>query len=162
LPCKYATLQNKVKSPANALISVAIPICSAIVTLLLSLSLTAKSPVNIWGTTSGTLVSGTTGPFAVTGVLTNTFTANAPQLALSFIYFFVNNVLTLKASNDEWNRYGSHRQPLRVTKPEGQQKTTHFLQLACRYGVPLPAFAGTMHWLLSQSLYIQFLEILSG
>ena len=113
-----------------------------------------------WGTASNTIVKTTAGSLGASRVLFNTFIANAPQLGLSFIYLFVNNLMTIQASSDEWNSFGKKRRPLRVTKPEGQQRSTHFLQLPYVYAVPLLTLSGVMHWLLSQSMFIRYLDIL--
>ena len=55
---------------------------------------------------------------------------------------------------DEWNDYAHVRKPLRVTSPVGEQRSTYRLQLPYRYGIPLLITSGTLHWLVSQSLFL--------
>ena len=55
---------------------------------------------------------------------------------------------------DEWSDYAHERKPLRVTGPVGEQRSTYRLQLPYRYGIPLLCASGTLHWLVSQSLFL--------
>ena len=54
----------------------------------------------------------------------------------------------------EWNDYAYERKPLRVTNPTGDQRSTYRLQLPYKYGIPLIVLSGTLHWLVSQSLFL--------
>jgi hypothetical protein len=51
--------------------------------------------------------------------------------------------------------YAHKRKGLRVsTRPEGQQRSTYFLQLPYRFGIPLIVLSGTLHWIISQSIFL--------
>lgn len=54
----------------------------------------------------------------------------------------------------EWADFAHDRKPLRVTSPHGAQRSTYRLQLPYRYGIPLLVTSGTLHWLVSQSLFL--------
>lgn len=43
---------------------------------------------------------------------------------------------------------------LRVSEPMGIQRSSYFISLPLRYGIPLYATSGLMHWLVSQSLFL--------
>ncbi len=55
---------------------------------------------------------------------------------------------------EEWSGYAHERKPLRVTNAMGEQRSTYRLQLPYRYGIPLLVLSGTLHWLVSQSLFL--------
>ena len=54
----------------------------------------------------------------------------------------------------EWAGYANDRKPLRVTSPTKSQRSTYRLQLPYRYGVPFILLFGTLHWLVSQSIFL--------
>jgi hypothetical protein len=56
-------------------------------------------------------------------------TNNVPQLALSLCYLALNSICTSLASAYKWNNMARTRKSLRVTDPQGQQRSTYFLQL---------------------------------
>lgn len=93
-------------------------------------------------------------------VVSSVLVANSPQLALSFLYFAVNTVLTSMSSANEWShfsvKFAEKHQPklLRTSNPVGQQRATHFLQLPFRFAIPLVAVAILLHWLISQSIFL--------
>lgn len=80
--------------------------------------------------------------------------ANLPQLLLSFLYFVINSLFTSMALAAEWNHYGQRRRGLRVSRPlSPDQRTTYFLQLPYRLGIPLLALSVLLHWMVSQSIF---------
>ncbi|EQB43346.1 hypothetical protein CGLO_18004 [Colletotrichum gloeosporioides Cg-14] len=89
----------------------------------------------------------------------NVILANTPQIIISFLYIFYNNVLTCMVSAHEYARFASVRKPLRVTWPYGEQRSTFWLQLPYRYIVPIMAIMAFMHWSVSRSIYFVQLEI---
>ncbi|KAF1848866.1 uncharacterized protein K460DRAFT_364812 [Cucurbitaria berberidis CBS 394.84] len=92
-------------------------------------------------------------------LLANVVLANTPQLILSFLYFSYNALLTAMLMGYEWTTYASKRKGLRVSHhPSGQQRSTYFLQLPYRFGVPLMILSGTLHWLVSQSIFLISLD----
>ena len=80
--------------------------------------------------------------------------ANSPQVLLSFLFMTYNGLFTCMLLAEEWNGFAHERKPLRVTSPEGEQRSTYRLQLPYRYGIPLLILSGTLHWLVSQSLFL--------
>jgi hypothetical protein len=81
--------------------------------------------------------------------------SNLPQLALSIAYMLYNNLLTIMLGYREWSAYADATapKPLRVSRPVGQQRSTYFLQVPYRFGLPLLASSTILHWLVSQSLF---------
>lgn len=61
--------------------------------------------------------------------------ANMPQGILSFLYLLYNGMFSSVLGAYEWSLFGKHRQPLRVTSPKGQQRSTFFLHLPYRYAI---------------------------
>ncbi|KAF2465848.1 uncharacterized protein BDR25DRAFT_395979 [Lindgomyces ingoldianus] len=93
------------------------------------------------------------------GIIGNTLIANISQTIFSFIYVTYNTILTSLLLAKEWNQYAYHRKGLRVSsKPKGAQRSTYFLQLPYRYGVPFLVVSGTFHWLISQTIFLVSVE----
>jgi hypothetical protein len=87
----------------------------------------------------------------------NVLLANTPQLAISFVYVLYNNCLTRLMLGREYSGYARQRKPLRVSTPEGEQRSTYRLQLPYRYSAPLMATMATMavlHWLVARSIFL--------
>ena len=113
-----------------------------------------------WGTASQLVIGNPeSANFSAASILWNTWLANSPQVVLSAIYFFFNRLLTQLASAVEWGHWAKHRKHLRVSKPEGSQRSTHFLQLPYKMAVPMIVYSGVLHWLLSQTLFLRRLEV---
>lgn len=94
-------------------------------------------------------------------LLGNVVLANCPQALMSLLYFTYNGLFTTIALGTEWDGYASKRKGLRVSasRPAGAQRSTYFLQLPYRYSIPLLTFSGLLHWLISQSIFLVFLEV---
>jgi hypothetical protein len=92
-------------------------------------------------------------------LISNILIANLPQALMSLIYVFYNGVLTSMLAADEWSRFGHHRKTLRVSSPVENQRSTYYLQLPYKYGVPLLAISATYHWLVSQSIFLARVNI---
>lgn len=88
------------------------------------------------------------------GLLLCILVANLPQIILSFLFLNYNGIFTCMLLADEWNGYAHKRKPLRVTSPNGAQRSTYRLQLPYKYGIPLLITSATLHWLVSQSLFL--------
>ncbi|KAL4908768.1 hypothetical protein BDW74DRAFT_187317 [Aspergillus multicolor] len=82
--------------------------------------------------------------------------ANAPQVVISFLYIFYNNLLTRQLVAAEWVRFlqESGKKGLRVSSPRGMQRSSYFLSLPLSYSVPLIIASIGMHWLISQSIFV--------
>jgi hypothetical protein len=91
----------------------------------------------------------------IPGLISNVFVANSPQPILSTIYYTYNSLFTCFMLGSEWNGYGSVRKGLRVSGvPRGAQRTSYFLQLPYKWALPLMVLSGTLHWLVSQSIFL--------
>ncbi|CAI6338008.1 unnamed protein product [Periconia digitata] len=87
-------------------------------------------------------------------VLRNTLVVNSGQVIVSFIYFSYNGLFTCMLLGYEWASYSSERKGLRITaKAKGAQRSTYFLSLPYRFGLPLMATSSLLHWLVSQSIF---------
>lgn len=131
-------------------------------TLTFAALMVAKSPGHnsySWGTASQSIISTTSTVFDARGILKVAFLANVPRICLSFLYLSINRFCTSICFTKEWNQYATHRKGLRVTNPSGQQRSTHFLQSALRWAIPLAFMSGVLHWLLSQSLFLVRQEV---
>jgi hypothetical protein len=61
--------------------------------------------------------------------------------------------------SNEWSQYLLQRKSLRISSvPQGAQRSTYFLQLPYRFAIPLMVTAGTLHWLVSQSIFLVNVE----
>ncbi|KAL3440941.1 hypothetical protein BJX65DRAFT_17229 [Aspergillus insuetus] len=105
--------------------------------------------------TSNNLIKGSNWP---TSLIKNTIIANIPQLIFSLLYFCSNSLLSAMTLASEWSRYALaqyHHRGLRVSwNPQGAQRPSYFLSLPYRYAVPLMAASATLHWLISQSIFL--------
>ena len=97
-------------------------------------------------------------------VMVSTLIANAPQALFSFLYICYNGLFTVMFLARELMRFsvtaGRGRKYLRVSDARGEQKSTYFLQLPFKYGVPLLIGSGLMHWLVSQSVFLANISII--
>ncbi|KAI4948952.1 hypothetical protein J4E91_005414 [Alternaria rosae] len=88
-------------------------------------------------------------------LISNAIIANTPQLVLSVLYFSYNGLFTAMLMGYEWISYARKRKGLRVTRqPSGAQRSTYFLSLPYRFGIPLMVISGILHWLVSQSIFL--------
>ncbi|KAH0296743.1 hypothetical protein KCU71_g13779, partial [Aureobasidium melanogenum] len=99
------------------------------------------------------------GPNSDRSLTENVLLANTPQLAISFIYVFYNNCLTRMMLGQEYSGYVKHRKALRVSRPEGEQRSTYRLQLPYRYSIPLMTTMVGLHWLVARSIFLVEIEV---
>jgi hypothetical protein len=111
-----------------------------------------------WGTASKLTLESTQFDFNARGTILTAFLANVPQAFLSIFYFSINRICTSICFALEWNKYATIRRGLRVTSPEGNQRSTYFLQLPTKFATSLTIWSGILHWLLSQSVFLVRLE----
>ncbi|KAK3987182.1 hypothetical protein QBC44DRAFT_295501 [Cladorrhinum sp. PSN332] len=88
------------------------------------------------------------------GLILNVLLANTPQLLLSVLYITLNVILTTFLVQQEFSNMYKVRKPLRVSEPTGIQRSSYFVSLPLRYGIPMGLCSGLMHWLLSRSLFL--------
>ena len=96
------------------------------------------------------------------GIIPTVLVVNVPQILLSFSFLGYNGLFTCMLLADEWNGYSSERKPLRVTSPKGTQRSTYRLQLPYKYGIPLLVISSTLHWLVSQSVFLAIVVQIDG
>ncbi|KAH8179484.1 hypothetical protein LIA77_01003 [Sarocladium implicatum] len=90
------------------------------------------------------------------GLISNVLIANLPQLIVSVLYILYNTMLSTFLVQREFSRMHAkeYHKPLRVSEPEGIQRSSYFISLPLRFGVPLYASSGLMHWLISRSFFL--------
>lgn len=105
---------------------------------------------------ANTLISLSSTFFPATAGYTSAFIllANTPQIIFSFLYLLYNSIYTCMTQAAEWSSFSYERKGLRVTQPRGQQRSTYWLHLPYRYGIPLMTASMIMHWLISQSIFL--------
>jgi hypothetical protein len=111
-------------------------------------------PLTPWATASPVRFTAGSQKFDGNTTARLAFIANSPQLLLSVVFLYFNNMFTSMALAHEWGQFGTRRKGLRVTKPSGHQRETYFLQLPLKVGVPLNTLSGLLHWLASQMLFV--------
>ncbi|KAH7304094.1 hypothetical protein B0I35DRAFT_445883 [Stachybotrys elegans] len=82
--------------------------------------------------------------------------SNTPQILVSFVYLFYNNIFTCMVLAYEYGRFASTCKPLRVSQPclYGYQRSSFWLQLPYHYIIPMMVTTTFLHWTISRSLYI--------
>lgn len=109
----------------------------------------------LWNMGFGSVSSSTViSPSNGSGTIPMVLLANAPQVAVSIAYYLCNNMFTVMSLAVEFNGYATNRKPLRVSWPKGLQRSTYYLSLPYRYGIPLLISHTILHWLVSQSLFL--------
>lgn len=88
------------------------------------------------------------------GLFANTLIANTAQVVVSLAYIAHNALLSCMMVADEWCGFAKHRKTLRVSAPVGIQRSSYFLSMPLRYGLPMMVLFSIEHWLLSQSTFI--------
>lgn len=116
---------------------------------------------SIWSLGFGAVNSATLLPLpsgwsdtGASGLVGAVLLANLPQAVVSFLYLMYNGLYTCMLLSHEWSRYAVQRRHLRVSTPKAAQRSTYFLQLPYTYGLPLLIASGTLHWLISQSIFL--------
>ncbi|KAI1325094.1 hypothetical protein F5Y16DRAFT_278388 [Xylariaceae sp. FL0255] len=90
------------------------------------------------------------------GFVKSVLVANLPQLIISFLYLFYNSMVSTFLVQREFSRMHleKNRKTLRVSEPVGIQRSSYFISLPLKYGIPLYASSALLHWLASQSLFL--------
>ena len=88
------------------------------------------------------------------GVFVNIIMANTVQVGLSLLYVANNGVLSCMLVAKEWCGFAKTRKTLRVSSPVGIQRSSYFLSMPLRYGIPMMAYTSFLHWLVSQCIFI--------
>lgn len=110
------------------------------------------------GIDTNNLISGTLDG----SVIANVVVANTPQIIITFVYIFYNDAFTRMLVNREYIQFATKRKALRVSRPQGQQRATYWLQLPYRYSIPLMLAMVLLHWLVSRSIFLVRITILDN
>ncbi|KAJ5355450.1 uncharacterized protein N7496_012662 [Penicillium cataractarum] len=84
--------------------------------------------------------------------------ANMPQLLMSYVYLGLNNIMSTILAMNEWCGYsaesGKPPKGLRVTSPAPgtEQRSTYFLSVPYKWGVPTMIAMTISHWLVSEMI----------
>ncbi|KAJ9636341.1 hypothetical protein H2199_008016 [Coniosporium tulheliwenetii] len=159
IKCRLSTTAGRDRMGSVAFLISMCTVAIALAFVAIRCALQEPSGLWSWGTVSSLRLNFTPQSFTTRGILINSFLANTPQIILSGSYFAINRLCTSMCFTKEWNSYAKSRKGLRVTNPRGEQRSTYFLQLPFRWAVPLTIMSGTLHWLLSQSIFLVRLEI---
>lgn len=91
-----------------------------------------------------------------TGLLINVLVVNMLQLFFSIMYLVANAIFSTCLIQREFSLMYSEdkRKALRVSEPVGIQRSSYFITIPFRYGIPLYIVAGLTHWVLSQSFFL--------
>jgi len=89
----------------------------------------------------------------------NVLLINTPQLAVSLVYVFYNSLLTRMFVANEYSKFATKRQVLRVSQPRGSQRSTYWLQLPYQYILPIMTSVALLHWLISRSIYLTNIKV---
>ena len=88
-----------------------------------------------------------------------TLLANSPQVLLSILYFLYNGLYSCMLAAAEWSTFARQKKALRVTSPRQAQRSTYWLQIPYRYGLPLTIAFSLMHWLVSQCIFLANIDM---
>ncbi|OOF93839.1 hypothetical protein ASPCADRAFT_132185 [Aspergillus carbonarius ITEM 5010] len=91
--------------------------------------------------------------FPISNMIFLVLISNSPQLVFSVLYFMCNTLLSCMLVTAEYNDYATQRKPLRVSWPQGDQRSTYYLSIPYRYSLPVFLLSATLHWLLSESFF---------
>jgi hypothetical protein len=75
-------------------------------------------------------------------------------MIISLLYLAYNAKLTCQFVSEEWAGFVKDRKFVRVSHPQGMQRSSYFVSLPWKYGVPLLISNTTLHWLVSQSIFL--------
>ena len=101
-----------------------------------------------------TLLSTKFSRYGPNNIMINSLLANVPQLILSCLYFLYNSLFTSVLLCDEWYRFCHTKKGLRVSNPQGSQRSSYFLQLPFKYAIPLFCLFTLLQYFLSQSFFL--------
>ncbi|KAL4912065.1 hypothetical protein BDW62DRAFT_195499 [Aspergillus aurantiobrunneus] len=116
--------------------------------------LTAIWQIKGWGDIESTALLSS----YVTSFVGSVLVSNTPQLAVSFLYYCLNDSLTRYLLAADYNKFAICRRPLRVSFPRGEQRSTFYLTIPYRFAIPSLGAFTLIHWFVSEGLfYVQVL-----
>jgi hypothetical protein len=97
------------------------------------------------------------------GVLRGFLVGNLLQIAVSYVYLALNNILSTMLAMEEWCMYATDRQHngLRVSSPtpHSAQRSKYFLSVPFKWAIPSMVSLALLHWLVSQMFFFSDLDI---
>lgn len=75
-------------------------------------------------------------------------------MIISLLYLTLIALLSDLLVSDEWAGYHKTRKTLRVSFPEGIQRSSYFISIPFRYGARLIISMAVFHWTVSQSVFV--------
>ncbi|KAL1846346.1 hypothetical protein Plec18170_009197 [Paecilomyces lecythidis] len=101
----------------------------------------------------------------VSNILTCFLRANTPQVAISYIYLGLNNILSTILAMAEWCSYtAGSKTPakgLRVSSPalNTEQMSTYTLSMPLKWWIPVAVSMAALHWTISQTYFFARIEV---
>ena len=92
----------------------------------------------MWALGFGTVTGNAIVSSAPSSLIPTVLFANLPQAILSFLYLTYNGLFSCVLGAHEWSLFAKHARTLRVTSPQGQQRSTYYLQLPYYYALVSP------------------------
>ena len=80
--------------------------------------------------------------------------ANMWQFLISLSYIAINGLLSCLMVAADWAKYSTKRKPLRVSFPQGIQRSSFFISMPLKYEIPFTATMALLHWAVSQSVFV--------
>lgn len=90
----------------------------------------------------------------VSTIYKNVLFDNSWQFFISCTYILYNGLVSAFLVADELVGFSKTRKPLRVSAPVGIQRSSYFVSMPARYGIPLMVSISILHWTVSQSLFV--------
>lgn len=86
---------------------------------------------------------------------------NSPQVIVTLLYLPYNHLLTSMLLANEISSYavGYKRKHLRAAFPVANQRPAYYQQVPWRYSIPLMIAMGLLHYLVSQTLFVQVIDL---
>ena len=84
--------------------------------------------------------------------------ANLPQLLISMAYVAFTGWLTAMLVSVEVSRFLTERNGLRVSIPQGAQRSTRWLSVPFKYSVPFAIMIVILHWTMAESIFLVKLD----
>lgn len=75
-------------------------------------------------------------------------------MIISLLYITFNGLLSCLLFAEEWTGYRKTRKTLRVSFPEGIQRSSYVISIPLRYGAPVTILMALLHWTVSQCVYV--------
>lgn len=86
--------------------------------------------------------------------MSNVLWANCWQIIIAGLYLAENSLLTSMVIGREWANYAIKPKPLRVSHPKGKQRSSFYLNMPFRYGLPLMISNMVLHYFVSRSFFL--------